>query len=1150
MQSERLRGDRGGPTRRRGHVLETTIRLSAVLGVALAWACGDDGSTGPAIPVPGRVVVTPAEVRLDTPGSTAQLTAQVLTRDGRPVTGAAVTWSSGSIAVATADSTGLVTAMADGTAAVTATVGSITATATVTVTVAATDSAATDRAALVALYNATDGPNWVNNENWLTDAPLGDWYGVTTNHEGRVVALEFTYYDRAAGQWIANNVSGSIPPELGNLASLERMQFYANSLTGPIPPELGGLANLTALHLYGNDLSGPIPPELGNLGNLTRLWLGDNRLTGQVPSELGNLNGLETLYLNDNVLIGPIPPELGSLGNLTRLWLGGNQLAGQIPSELGDLGNLEWLDLDHNALAGPIPPQLGNLRNLERLDLDYNALTGPIPSELGSLSNLERLDLDYNALTGPIPPQLGNLRNLEWLDLDDNALTGSIPSELGSLGNLESLDFDNNVLTGPIPPQLGNLSNLEQLDVHDNALTGPIPSELGSLGNLERLRLDDNALTGPIPQSILQLDRLRYLYIRRNEGLCVPGISAFVAWLRTIENRDDESESLCNAVDLAVLTSLFEAAGGSGWGDSGGWLDDFALDEWYGVSADSLGRVTELDLTANGLAGRMPTTLGELSRLRELRIGGNGDLAGRLPLSLQFLPLRALHYSGTGVCAPVDDLFQAWLAGIGSHEGTGADCAPLSDREALEALYEAAGGPAWVHGETWLMDEPLGDWYGVEVDEQGRAVELRLNANGLRGRIPPELGGLTHLQALSLYRNELTGSIPQELGNLAELTALWLGENELTGPIPSELGNLANLRILDLRENELTGPIPSELGDLAELGRLTLAANHLTGSIPPELGDLVRVRFLDLGRNDLTGSVPAELGDLADLRRLNLATNRLTGAIPPELGGLVNLGALYLGANELTGPVPPEFGGLTDLRHLALQLNAGLSGALPLSLANLTALESLQAGGTDLCSPADAAFGEWLDGVPNRRVTACARASAPVYLVQAVQSPEFAVPLIAGEEALLRVFPTAARANNERVPRVLASFYAGADLVHVADIPRGRGLLPTELDEGSLATSSHALVPAEVVRPGLEMVVEIDPARTLDAALGVPTRIPETGRLAVDVRDMPLLDVTLIPFLWTEEPDSAVLQSVGGMAADPRDMHCSGRRVRCYRSAS
>ena len=46
-----------------------------------------------------------------------------------------------------------------------------------------------DRAALVALYEATDGPNWVNSDNWLSDAPLGEWYGVRTDLRGRVWEL-------------------------------------------------------------------------------------------------------------------------------------------------------------------------------------------------------------------------------------------------------------------------------------------------------------------------------------------------------------------------------------------------------------------------------------------------------------------------------------------------------------------------------------------------------------------------------------------------------------------------------------------------------------------------------------------------------------------------------------------------------------------------------------------------------------------------------------------------------------------------------------------------------------------------------------------------------------------------------------------------
>ncbi|MDE0357747.1 MAG: putative Ig domain-containing protein [Gammaproteobacteria bacterium] len=62
-----------------------------------------------------------------------------------------------------------------------------------------------DRDALVALYNATDGPNWIFNSNWLTDAPLGDWYGVDTDASGRVVQLNLRFAQ----------LTGAIPPELG-----------------------------------------------------------------------------------------------------------------------------------------------------------------------------------------------------------------------------------------------------------------------------------------------------------------------------------------------------------------------------------------------------------------------------------------------------------------------------------------------------------------------------------------------------------------------------------------------------------------------------------------------------------------------------------------------------------------------------------------------------------------------------------------------------------------------------------------------------------------------------------------------------------------------------------------------------------------------
>ena len=269
---------------------------------------------------------------------------------------------------------------------------------------------AADRDALIALYHATDGDSWTDKTNWLTDTDLSTWQGVTVSN-GRVTRL-----------WLeGNNLSGSIPPELGNLSKLE------------------------ILSLNTQELRGPIPAALGSLSNLTRLYLGDNELSGAIPPELGNLFKLETLYLNRNQLSGPIPPALGRLSNLMRLYLGNNYLSGTIPPELGNLSNLTELWLYRNALSGTIPPELGNLSNLKGLYLDWNQLGGAIPSELGNLSNLASLDLSYNTpLRGPLPQSLTTLPRLSRLIIRNTGLCAPLDAAFQTwLEGLRAWEGDN-----------------------------------------------------------------------------------------------------------------------------------------------------------------------------------------------------------------------------------------------------------------------------------------------------------------------------------------------------------------------------------------------------------------------------------------------------------------------------------------------------------------------------------------------------------------------------------------------------------------------------------------------------------------------------------------------------------------------------------
>ena len=285
--------------------------------------------------------------------------------------------------------------------------------------VRAQGSAATDRAALEAVYRATSGDDWTDNTNWLTDAPLRDWYGVEANGQGRVTGLRLGGWDESQREYVGNGLAGRLPPELVALGHLRRLQVEGNALTGPLPAELGNLSELRELYLGGNALTGPLPAELGNLTGLRELNLGGNALTGTLPATLANLTDLEWLSLwGETWTPEPAPAWLGALTSLQAVDLGGHRFTGPIPASWRNLGNLNDLYLRGNSLTGSIPPWLGTLTSLRNLDLNGNALTGPIPPELGNLGNLTELGLEFTVLTGPIPASLSRLSRLARFSIE------------------------------------------------------------------------------------------------------------------------------------------------------------------------------------------------------------------------------------------------------------------------------------------------------------------------------------------------------------------------------------------------------------------------------------------------------------------------------------------------------------------------------------------------------------------------------------------------------------------------------------------------------------------------------------------------------------------------------------------------------------
>ncbi len=329
------------------------------------------------------------------------------------------------VATATATQTPTPSPVATATATQTPTptpVATATATQTPTPTPVATATAtqaATDRAALVAFYEATNGQRWENNINWLSDEPIEAWFGVSADSNGRVTQLNL--------RW--------------------------NGLRGAIPAEFGTLANLVHLDLGYNDIQDI--SQLAGLTNLTSL-------------DLTEIKGSQTLGAEER------PPldlsALASLSNLTRLNLRQNKLADLSP--LAGLTNLRSLNLgavhvrwDESDTSTLDLSPLATLTKLTDLDLTYNNISDISP--LAGLTSLTTLDISSNHISEIV--HLVGLNELAYLNAQANQIADVSPAS--GLTELRELILSNNDVSD-VSPLVANagLGSGDVVDLRTNPL--------------------------------------------------------------------------------------------------------------------------------------------------------------------------------------------------------------------------------------------------------------------------------------------------------------------------------------------------------------------------------------------------------------------------------------------------------------------------------------------------------------------------------------------------------------------------------------------------------------------------------------------------------------------------------------------------------
>lgn len=484
----------------------------------------------------------------------------------------------------------------------------------------------TDSLALVAFYNKCGGDSWTNNTNWLK-TPFKTWFGIGT-YDNRVTSISMK----------GNNVTGSIPIEIGDLKCIINISLMGNQISGEIPKEIGMLKKLESLDLWLNKLSGQIPKEIGQLSKLKYLYLMNNELSGNIPPELGQLENLEYLTAHSNKLTGNIPPELGQLSNLKELHLIINNLTGSIPPELGQLKKLEWLGLGNLFLSGSIPPELGNCISLRILDLGASGMTGIIPAEIGKLLNLEQLSVAGNSLNGKLPDEVCNLQYLQTIDICCSRINGvPILKHMPSLYYLNcgfaNLDFSD------IEPNIG----IEKFDYTPQDSIGERKYFNRNIGNYFIYTLE----TGGEHNQYLWYKDGESMADQTSSTLIIPEIIASdignyyckvtnsIATELTLVSKEITISVGSIQTDSLALVAFYEATDGPNWINNTNWLTG-PVKSWYGVTVID-GRVNVLMVPYNNLNGKVPGEIGNLSYLYNIQLSGNPNLGGPLPKEIGLL---------------------------------------------------------------------------------------------------------------------------------------------------------------------------------------------------------------------------------------------------------------------------------------------------------------------------------------------------------------------------------------------------------------------------------------------------------------------------------------------------------------------------------